>query len=99
MNKTTINPTRTRQRHSPGPWRVDGRKIWIDGDRHHIAATEADALIIGAAPDLLRAIDALTHLWDHHLITPPLHEKFRSVYLQVVVPAIIKAEPLTDADP
>ena len=64
--------------HTPGPWRVDGSpgvRQWIAAGESDLAVVfatdvqtraalplEANANLMAAAPDLLRAIEALRHL-------------------------------------
>lgn len=56
-------------KHTPGPWRVDGRKI--TSDKHGLIATvdewspevdAADSALIAAAPDLLEALKEIEAL-------------------------------------
>lgn len=57
--------------HTPGPWNVGGANIMImagEGpDRRAVAfaATDANATLVAAAPDLLAALEAMVHMHEH----------------------------------
>lgn len=62
-------------KHTPGPWKADGRKIAADGygliaivDEWSPEVDAADAALIAAAPDLLEALKAFDEFFGDRYI-------------------------------
>lgn len=68
-----MTDTTTTTTHTPGPWQVEYGCIFAGDDivagvaqrRKEQATIDANAHLIAAAPDLLAALDQMTHLFDH----------------------------------
>ncbi|MDX1117061.1 hypothetical protein GOL29_03295 [Sinorhizobium medicae] len=92
-------------KHTPGEWKFGVRRdnsIWLSlGDprkgphyQGDLYASEADARLIAAAPELLAALKAAIELSDRRLTEAGRTEEAQAVYDQVAS-AIAKAEGLS----